>query len=106
MIDDVGIPMVCLCDIPLQNSYSQRKFFGMYGIALKKDWAISNWITPVIYVAENTKNNQTLPIRFHDKSAKPQVLTSHSQRTGKRFLCQFLLRYCKQGNTSNIIKTN
>lgn len=66
--------MVCFCDIPIKQSYSQRKKFGKYGIALKKDWAISNWITPVTYVAENTKNHSILfsifalvenALRFH-----------------------------------------
>ncbi|MFZ2339751.1 MAG: abortive infection system antitoxin AbiGi family protein [Bacteroidales bacterium] len=73
-IENVRIPMVCFCDIPIKQSYSQRKIFGKYGISLKKDWAMSNWITPVTYVAENTKNHSILfsiyalvenAIRFH-----------------------------------------
>ncbi len=59
-IEDVRIPMVCFCDIPIKLSFLQRKLFGMYGIALKKDWAISKWITPITYVAENTKNHSLL----------------------------------------------
>jgi hypothetical protein len=59
-IENVRIPMVCFCDIPIKHSYSQKKLFGKYGIALKKDWAISKWITPVTYVAENTKNHSLL----------------------------------------------
>jgi len=59
-INDVEIPMVCFCDFPIKHSYKHRKLYGMYGIGLTKRWAISNWITPVTYVAENTKNHSTL----------------------------------------------
>jgi len=59
-ISDVEIPMVCFCDIPLKRSYYHRKCYGIYGIALKKSWAFSNWITPVTYIAENTKNHSLL----------------------------------------------
>ena len=59
-IEDVSVPMVCFCDIPLKYSFSQRKLYGKYGISLKKDWAMSKWITPVTYVAENTKNHALL----------------------------------------------
>ena len=59
-IEDVSVPMVCFCDIPLKYSFSQRKLYGKYGVSLKKDWAISKWITPVTYVAENTKNHALL----------------------------------------------
>lgn len=54
-IEDVRIPMVCFCDIPIKLSFLQRKLFGMYGIALKKDWAISKWITPITYVAKTQR---------------------------------------------------
>jgi hypothetical protein len=59
-IEDVQIPMVCFCDIPIKHSYAQRKLYGKYCISLKKDWAISKWITPVTYLAENTKNHSLL----------------------------------------------
>jgi len=59
-IEDVRVPMVCFSDIPLKFSGQQRKRYGWYGIALKKDWAISNWVPPVTYVAENTKNHSLL----------------------------------------------
>ena len=59
-IGNVQIPMVCFCDIPLKHSYAQRKLFGKYGISLRKDWAISKRITPLTYVAENTKNHSLL----------------------------------------------
>jgi hypothetical protein len=59
-IENVQIPMVCFCDIPIDHSYSQRKLYGKYGISLNKDWAISKWITPVTYIAENTKNHSLL----------------------------------------------
>lgn len=59
-IEDVQVPMLCFSDIPQKYSKSHRKTYGAYGISLKKAWAISNWITPVTYVAKDSKNHSLL----------------------------------------------
>lgn len=55
-----GIPMVCFCDIPLSQISEHVSKYGEYAIGLKKDWAIRQGISPVLYV--------------HDKSIIPQII--------------------------------
>ncbi|MBE9468449.1 MAG: hypothetical protein IMY72_09065 [Bacteroidetes bacterium] len=59
-INDINIPMTCYCDIPFKYSKKHRKKYGRYGIALTKSWAISNCISPVLYLKENTQTQKSL----------------------------------------------
>lgn len=47
----VGIPMASFCDIPITLLDEHTNRYGNYGIALSKDWAIKQGITPVMYIA-------------------------------------------------------
>jgi hypothetical protein len=47
------IPMVSFCNIPLSD-VGDYIFYGRYGIGLSLDWAMTNRISPVAYVHENT----------------------------------------------------
>ena len=47
----VGIPMSSFCDIPISLLDEHNKRYGNYGIALSKEWAIKNGLTPVMYIA-------------------------------------------------------
>lgn len=46
---EVGIPMLCFCDIKLANIEEHTNWYGNYGIGMKKEWAIRNGLTPVHY---------------------------------------------------------
>ena len=59
----IAVPMVSFCDIPLTDykNYFRKKrsdnpkifkygYYGDFGIALKKEWAIKNGICPIIYI--------------------------------------------------------
>ena len=48
---DFALPMVCFCDIPLSLIEDHTKFYGNYGIGMKRSWAreLKN-ITPVQYI--------------------------------------------------------
>jgi len=59
-LENINIPMTCFCDIPLKYSNKHRKEFGKYGIALTKSWAISKYISPVLYLRENTQTHTSL----------------------------------------------
>jgi hypothetical protein len=46
--------LVCFSDIPKQGIKNHQKLYGYYGIELTKEWAIANYISPVLYYPENT----------------------------------------------------
>lgn len=48
-LKEVAIPMLCFCDITLSNIEEHVKWYGNYGIGMKKEWAIKNGLTPVHY---------------------------------------------------------
>lgn len=45
---------VCFCDIPLGQSQRHREQYGDYSIALTKEWAMANGITPIRYYHRNS----------------------------------------------------
>lgn len=49
----VGIPMASFCDIPISLLDEHNKRYGNYGIALSKNWARENGLTPIMYIANN-----------------------------------------------------
>lgn len=50
----LAIPMVCFCDIPLSQIVEHTSKYGNYGIGIKKDWAMKQGVTPVLYVHDNS----------------------------------------------------
>jgi hypothetical protein len=46
--------MVCFCDLPLSKIGDHIKFYGGYGIGLKKTWGIRKRITPITYLTEKS----------------------------------------------------
>jgi hypothetical protein len=60
IIENILIPMVCFCDIPLKLINSHRKKYGTYGIALNKSWAKSSGLSPLLYVLKDTKTHYIL----------------------------------------------
>lgn len=45
----IGIPMVCFCDIPLSQIQNHTRYYGNYALGLTKEWGIKNKINPVLY---------------------------------------------------------
>jgi len=78
-------PMVCFCDIPLSRIDEHVRFYGSYGIGVKREWAILNGLSPVIYL--NKKSN--LHSSFYNlliNSAKQPKLYSNSANDHNMFM--------------------
>lgn len=50
----LAIPMVCFCDIPLSQMSEHSLKYGEYAIGIKKDWAIKQGVSPILYVHEKS----------------------------------------------------
>jgi len=57
---DLGIPMICFCDIPLSQTTEHVNTYGSYAIGLKKEWAIKNSITPVLYIHDDSQTKKII----------------------------------------------
>ena len=44
-----ALPMLCFCDIILSSIDEHVKWYGRYGIGMKKEWALKKGLTPVHY---------------------------------------------------------
>ena len=58
----VGIPMASFCDIPITLLDEHTHRYGNYGIALSKEWAIENSISPLMYIANDAALRS---VQFH-----------------------------------------
>ncbi len=56
-IENIGIPMVCFCDIRLSRIRNQVNSYGYYSIGLEKEWKNQAELSPVFYL--DTKNSAT-----------------------------------------------
>lgn len=48
-LNQIALPMLCFCDITLSSIDEHVKWYGNYGIGMKKEWALNKGLTPVHY---------------------------------------------------------
>lgn len=53
-LHEIGIPMLCFCDIALSNIEEHVEWYGEYGIGMNKEWGIRKGLTPVHYYNERS----------------------------------------------------
>ena len=75
---DAAVPMCCFCDIPLSQISDHISKYGCYAIGLKKDWAISKGITPVMYV-----HKESIPLKNIEKQF--DILPSPSSEVASKW---------------------
>ena len=73
----LAVPMVCFCDIPLSHISEHTSKYGRYAIGIRKDWAMGQGVSPVLYV--------------HDHSLIPHTILSEIIRLSNEY---------KAGNSS------
>lgn len=66
----MAFPMVCFCDIPLSQISNHTEVYGKYAIGLKKSWAITKGITPILY----THNSSLICVNFWDNLSKLRTI--------------------------------
>lgn len=49
--DYIAYPMVCFCEIPLSRITEHVAFYGEFGLGLTREWAETNGLNPVLYIA-------------------------------------------------------
>ena len=54
-LQEIAIPMVSFCDIPLSQIKNHVKYYGKYAIGLTKEWGIKNNICPVLYTYKQSE---------------------------------------------------
>lgn len=53
-LSGIAYPMKCFCDIFLNKLEKHMDKYGEYGIALTKEWGLTNKIQPIQYINENS----------------------------------------------------
>jgi len=57
---EIGVPLVSFCDLPLSQIAEHLKFYGNYGIGLRKQWGMEKGINPVMYLHSRSSFEATL----------------------------------------------
>lgn len=53
-IKNITFPMLCFCDIPLNQLEDHNKWYGNYAICMEKSWGFEKRLQPLHYVINNT----------------------------------------------------
>lgn len=51
-LNKIGLPMSCFCDIPISRLKNHNEFYGGFGIALSREWALKKGLHPISYTTD------------------------------------------------------
>lgn len=68
--ETIAFPMLSFCDIPLSQTGEHTRRYGRYAIGLKKGYAISNGINPILYVHSDALRLVPLYLMYYENRQK------------------------------------
>jgi len=84
------VPMVCFCDLPMSRIIDHIRFYGEYGIGMRKEgWGVERGISPIIYLPESSSSS----VQFQDIAAS--ISRTISDFKESLFIRQQLLNFYK-----------
>lgn len=89
--DYVAYPMVCFCEIPLSRIEDHVGFYGEFGVGLSREWAETNGLNPVLYLAGENAMAQA----FRETVAHSFRLPDKSQQEDALDTTRYLLAHVK-----------
>lgn len=87
----VAYPMVCFCDIPLSRISEHVAFYGEFGIGLSRQWAESNGLNPVLYIAGENR----MAASFRELNEHANKFEEGTDRTAAKVTMRYLLAHSK-----------
>lgn len=107
-LSGIAYPMKCFCDIFLNKLEKHMDKYGEYGIALTKEWGLTNKIQPIQYINENSflytsiqklyenrhdpNNKLEYGLKITDKDIKYIIISKEEER--EPFI-DFILKECR-----------
>ncbi len=78
--EQLAIPMVCFCDLPLSLIKNHIRRYGGFGMGLDKEWGFDNGISSISYIQPNaiTKRKLEETLQFlsaYEKSKMQRQIT-------------------------------
>ncbi len=94
---EIGIPMVCFCDIPLSQVTNHINIYGTYAIGLKKEWALANSISPIFYLYNESRTSYLLNQLFKTSVRFDRIVALHEEELKAKASREIfeLLYHCK-----------
>lgn len=72
-IEDITFPMLCFCDIPLNQLKDHNKWYGDYAICMKKSWGVNKNLQPLHYVSNTSEYIKMYQEVFNNIVNKPDT---------------------------------
>ncbi|NMB99422.1 MAG: hypothetical protein GYA35_03980 [Thermoanaerobaculaceae bacterium] len=91
-IVEKAIPMVCFCDLPISQIKQHLKFYGRYGLGMRKEWGINKGLNPVFYISKGSQSKKRFQniIKFLFSDFWPKEnFKEHPHISLKEFLSYF-----------------
>lgn len=92
-VNEIRVPMVSFCDIPLSQIKDHISKYGKYGIGLTKEWGIRNGLNPVLYLSKGS-NVSLSYLRALSHFVQGDV-NNTPELTGEQKLLLDVVRYIK-----------